>query len=216
MLPLDGPREVLILALLFVLCLLIGIAFRRFRATLLDERARRVDAEQTLTRTSALEALSRALSKAQTPAEVTYACLAELLPAVGVAAGALATVSDDGQQLVVAQSMGFADPESAARYAVPLTSRTFLTEVVRRQKTGAYTSRTDRAAAVAGLTLDPILDEAEAAMVLPLLVSGRVIGVIVLVQPQAVPTDWHEHELLIGAVNRVAPALHRAQQFERA
>jgi signal transduction histidine kinase len=216
MLPIDRPREVLILALLFVLCLLIGIAVRRFRATLLDERGRRVDAEQALTRTNALEALSRTLSKAQTPAEVTYACLSELLPAAGIAAGALASVSDDGIRLVVAQSMGFADPEAAARYSVPLTSRTLLTEVVRRQKTLAYASRADRSAALAGLTLDPMLEEAEAAMVLPLLVSGRVIGVIVLAQPQAVPADWHEHELLIGAVNRVAPALHRARQFERA
>ena len=216
MFPIDGRREAMILALLFVLSLLIGIAFRRFRASLLEERGRRVDAEQALTRTSALEALSRALSKAQTPAEVTYACLSELLPAAGVAAGAVATVTDDGQELAVAQSMGFADPESAARYSVSLTSRTLLTEVVRRQTTLAYTSRADRMTAFTGLALDAILEEAESAMVLPLLVSGRVIGVIVLAQPQAVSAEWHEHELLIGAVNRVAPALHRARQFAHA
>src|SRR4051812_15811745 len=168
MLPIGGPRDLLVVALLLLICLFLGVAVRRFRRTLLDERGRRVDAEQALTRTSALEALSRALSKAQTPAEVTYACLSELLPATGVAAGAVATVSDDGLQLGVAQSMGFADAEPAARYTVPLTSRTFLTEVVRRQTTLAYTSRIDRAAAVAGLTLDTILDEAEAAMALPL------------------------------------------------
>lgn len=216
MLPLDGPRGALVLALLFLLCLFIGVVLRRVRTTLLDERRRRVDAEQALTRTSALEALARALSKAQTPAEVTYACLSELLPAAGVAAGALAVVSDDGAHLTIAQSMGFADPEAAARYSVPLASKTLLTEVARRQTTLAFTSRSQRASALPNLTLDPILEDAEAAMALPLVVSGRVIGAIVLVQLQAGAASWDEHELLIGAVNRVAPALHRAKQFERA
>jgi signal transduction histidine kinase len=216
MLPIDGPGEVLVLALLFLLCLLIVLALRRFRATLLGERSRRIEAEQTLTRTGALEALSRALSKAQTPAEVTYASLSELLPAAGMAAGAIAAVSDDGSQLGVVQAMGYADSESAAHYTVALASKTVLTEVIRRQKTLAFTSRRQRSAALPDLTLDPILDEVEAAMVLPLLVSGRAIGVIVLSQPQAVPPNWGEHELLIGAVNRIAPALHRSKQFERA
>src|SRR4051794_18125576 len=216
MLPIGGPRDLLVVALLFLICLFLGVAVRRFRRTLLDERGRRVDAEQALTRTSALEALSRALSKAQTPAEVAYASLSELLPAAGVAAGAVAAITDDGNELAVMQAMGFSDADAAARYTVPLASRTLLTEVVRRQKALAYTSREQRPAALSDLALDPMLDEAEAAMALPLLVSGRVIGVIVLADPGSVPSKWDEHELLIGAVNRVAPALHRARHFERA
>ena len=216
MLPIAGSTEVLLLALLFLLCLLIIVALRRFRGTLRDERARRIEAEQTLTRTNALESLSRALSKAQTPAEVTYACLSELLPSTGAAAGALAVVSDDGNQLAVVQATGYPDPETAAHYAVAVSSKSVLADVARRQKTVAFTSRAERSAAIADLTLDPILEEAEAAIILPLLVSGRTIGVIVLSQPQADPSNWDEHELLVGAVNRTAPALHRAQRFERA
>src|SRR4051812_4717526 len=172
MLPIGGPRDLLVVALLLLICLFLGVAVRRFRRTLLDERGRRVDAEQALTRTNALEALSRALSKAQTPAEVSYASLSELLPALAVSAGAVASVADEGSQLAVVQAMGFADADAAARYTVPLTSRTVLTEVVRRQKTLAYTSRAQRPNAVPDLTIDPLLDEAEAAMALPLLVSG--------------------------------------------
>jgi signal transduction histidine kinase len=216
MFPIDGSRDVLMVALLLLICLFVGIVLRRFRRTLLDERGRRVDAEQALTRTSALEALSRALSKAQTPAEVSHATLSELLPAVGVAAGAVATVTDDGHELAVVQAMGFADPDAAARYTVPLASKTVLSEVVRRQKTVAYTSRTQRPPDLSDFTIDPILEDAEAAMALPLLVSGRVIGVIVLAELRSVSPKWDEHELLIGAVNRVAPALHRSRQFERA
>jgi signal transduction histidine kinase len=216
MLPIDRPAGALVLALLLLLGLLASIALRRFRRTLLGERTRRIEAEQTLTRTGALEALSRTLSKAQTPAEVAYACLSELLPAAGVAAGALAVVSDDGGQLVVVQAMGYADAESAGRYTVALASRTLLTEVVRRQKPLAFTSREQRSAALQDLALDPILDEADAAIVMPLLVSGRTIGVIVLAQPPGASPNWEEHELLIGAVKRTAPALDRAQRFERA
>jgi hypothetical protein len=172
MLPIAGSTEVLLLALLFLLCLLIVVALRRFRSTLRDERTRRIEAEQTLTRTNALESLSRALSKAQTPAEVTYACLSELLPSAGAAAGAVAVVSDDGNQLAVVQATGYPDPETAAHYAVALSSKTVLADVARRQKTVAFTSRAERSAAIANLTLDPILEEAEAAIILPLLVSG--------------------------------------------
>ena len=199
-----------------MLCVLIGVSLRRFRGTLLSERSRRIDAEQTLTRTGALEALARALSKAQTPAEVTYASLSELLPSAGFATGAIAVVSDDGSHLAVMQAMGYGDSESAAHYTVALTARTVLTEVVRRQKTLAFTSREERSTALADLTLDPILDQVDAAIALPLLVSGKAIGVIVLAQPQTVSANWQEHELLVGALNRIAPALYRAQRFERA
>jgi len=215
MLRIDGPGEALVLALFSLLCLLIGIALRRFHRTLLSERSRRIEAEQTLTRTGALEALSRALSKAQTSPEVAYACLSELLPAAGVASGAVAVISEDGSQLGVVQAMGYDGSESAAHYTVALASRTVLTEVVRRQKTLAFTSREQRSAALGDLALDPVLAEAEAAMILPILTSGRAIGAIVLAQPNAVSPDW-EHELPIGAVNRIAPALYRAKQFERA
>ena len=157
MLPVDRPAGALALALLLLLGLLASIALRRFRRTLLDERTSRIEAEQTLARTGAFEALARALSRAQTPAEVAYACLSELLPAAGVAAGALAVVSDDGQ-LVVLQAMGYADAESAGRYTVSLASKTVLTEVVRRQKPLALTSREHRSAALQDLALDPVLD----------------------------------------------------------
>jgi K+-sensing histidine kinase KdpD len=123
-------------------------------------------------------------------------------------------VSDDGNQLTVVQAMGY--PETSEHRAVALSSKSVLADVARRQKTVAFTSRAERSAAIADLTLDPILENAESGIIMPLLVSGRTIGVIVLSQPQAVPSNWDEHELLVGAVNRTAPALHRAQRFERA
>src|SRR5580765_6039311 len=169
MLPIAGSTEVLLLALLFLRCLLIIVGLRRFRGTLRDERTRRIEAEQTLTRINALESLSRALSKAQTSAEVTYACLGELLPTAGAAAGAVAVVSDDGNQLTVVQAMGY--PETSEHHAVALSSKSVLADVARRQKTVAFTSRAERSAAIADLTLDPILENAESAIIMPLLVS---------------------------------------------
>ena len=216
MLPIQGRTELVVLALLCLLCGLIAIALRRFRSTLRDERARRVDAEETLTRTTALESLSRALSKAQSPSEVIHACLSELLPATGAAAGAIAVVSDDGNQLALGQAMGYPDTHTATPYTVDMSSRTVFTEVVRRQKTMAFTSLRQRSTVVGDLALDPILDGSEAAIVLPLVVAGRTIGLIALSRPQSIASDWDDHDLLIGAANRTAPALHRAQRFERA
>jgi signal transduction histidine kinase len=215
MLPIQGRTELLVLAVLCLLCGLVAIALRRFRTNLRDERARRVEAEQTLTRTSALESLSRALSKAQTPNEVTYACLSELLAAAGAAAGAVAVVSDDGKQLAVVQAMGYADAPTATPYTVDVSAKTLLAEAVRRQKTIAFASPQHRSGVVGDLALDPILEGSEAAIVLPLVVSGRTIGTILLSRPASIAA-WDEHDLLIGAANRTAQALLRAQRFERA
>jgi signal transduction histidine kinase len=86
---------------------------------------------------------------------------------------------------------------------------------VRRQKPLAFRSRKLRTSTLRDLTIDPMLDEAEAAMVLPLLVSGRTIGVIVLTQPHVAAADWAEGELLVGAATRVAAALDRATRYAR-
>jgi len=216
MLPINRPAEALVFVLLLILTALICLALRRFRRSLVGERSRRLEAEVALERTSAFEALLRALSKAQTRAEVGHACLSELLPAASIASGVVAAVSEDDRELRVLTAMGYADSESAARYTVTLASKTVLTEVVRRQKPLAFSSRKLRSARLGDLTIDPILDEAEAAIVLPLLVTGRTIGVIVLTQPHVAAPDWAEGELLVGAATRVAAALDRATRFERA
>ena len=216
MLPINRPAEALVFVLLLILTALICLALRRFRLTLMGERSRRLEAEVALERTSAFDALSRTLSKAQTRAEVAHACLSELLPAASIAAGAVAAVNEDERELSVVTAMGYADSESAARYTVTLASKTVMTEVVRRQKPLAFSSRKLRSARLGDLTIDPILDEAEAAIVLPLVVTGRTIGVIVLTQPHVAAPDWAEGELLVGAASRVAAALDRATRFERA
>ena len=216
MLPINRPAEAVVFVLLLILTALICLALRRFRRSLIGERSRRLEAEVALERASAFDALSRALSKAQTRAEVAHACLSELLPAASIASGVVAAVGEDDRELRVMTAMGYADSESAARYTVTLASKTVLTEVVRRQKPLAFSSRKLRSATLGDLTLDPILDEAEAAIVLPLLVTGRAIGVIVLTQPHVAAPDWAEGELLVGAASRVAAALDRATKFERA
>src|SRR5258707_14036713 len=99
MLPIDRPAETLVFVLLLIRTPLLCIALRRSRRDLLGERRHRIDVEQTLARTGALDALGRALSKAQTRAEVAHACLSELLPAAAVASGAVAGVSEDEHQL---------------------------------------------------------------------------------------------------------------------
>jgi hypothetical protein len=158
----DRPADGLGLSLFVLVSLLVGFAMRGLHRALRSERRHRTEAERALRRTSALESLTRALSKAQTPAEVTQASLSELLAAAGAAAGAVALVNNEGNQLDVAQAMGHRDP-AAARYSVALASRTLLTEVVRRQSPLTFVSQEDRRGGFPDLSLDPMLEDGEGA-----------------------------------------------------
>jgi signal transduction histidine kinase/ActR/RegA family two-component response regulator/two-component sensor histidine kinase len=211
-----GPAEAFGFSLFVFVILLVCAAMRGLRRTLQNERGRRNEAERALRQTSALEALARALSKAQTLAEVTQACLSELLPAVGAAAGAVALVSDDGRQLGVVRAMGYTNPEAATRYTVTLASKTVLTEVARRQTPLTFVSQEDRDIGLPDLSFDPLLDDGEGAIVMPLIVSGRAIGVVALSYQHPHSFDSDEPSFLMGAGQRTAQALDRAMRYERA
>jgi signal transduction histidine kinase len=197
-------------------CLLLCFAIGTLQRTLRRERDRRTEAERALTRTGALEALTRALSTAQTPAEVTNACLIELFPAIGAAAGAVALVDDDRSQLDVVQAIGYADSEAVMPYGVPLASKTVLTEVARRHAPLMFMSQEDRRGRFMDLASDPMLEVGEGGVILPLLVSGRAIGTVALSYSHPHSSDDDEHAFLMSAVHRTAQALDRAMRYERA
>jgi K+-sensing histidine kinase KdpD len=212
----DRPADAIGLSLFVLASLLVCVAMRGLRHALHAERRHRADAESALRQTGALEVLTRALSKARTPAEVTAACLSELLP-TGIAAGAVvALINDDGTRLDVVQAMGYTDPEAAAQYSVQLASNTVLTEVVRRHTPLTFVSQEERRAGFPDLILDPMLEDGEGAIVMPLLVSGRAIGIVALSYQDAHSPDGDERAFLMGGVQRTAQAFDRAVRYERA
>jgi K+-sensing histidine kinase KdpD len=211
----DRPVTAFAVSLFVFVTLLVCAAMRELRRTLRSERGHRNEAERALRQTRALEALTRELSKSQTVAEVTQACLSELLPAAGAVAGAVALVSDDERQLGVVQAMGYANCEAARLYTVMLASKTVLTEVVRRQTPLTFVSQEDRGGRFPDLSFDAPLDDGEGAIVMPLIVSGRAIGVVALSYQQPLSSDSDERSFLMGQ-DRTAQALDRAMRYEHA
>jgi signal transduction histidine kinase len=212
----DWPATAVSVSLLIAVIASLFLAIRAFRRTLRTERDRRAEAEHALSRTSALEALARALSKAHTSAEVTQACLSELLPAAAATAGAVALVNDRTGHLDIVQRVGFADSATATADSVPLASRTFLTEVVRRQIPLTFISEEDRRRTFPDLSLDSMLEDAQGAFVLPLLVAGRTVGVVALTFRNGRECSSDDRAFLMGAVQRAGLALDRAMRYERA
>ena len=212
----DRPADALVLSLFVLASLLVCVAMRRLHRALGNERSRRTAADIALKQAAVLEALARALSTTETPRDVMRACLTELLPAVGGTAGAVALANDDDSQLDVMLAMGYTDPETAARYSVPLASKTVLTEVVRRHAPLTFVSQELRRSGFPDVSLDPILEDGKGAVVLPLLVSGRAIGVVALICEQPRASGNGECAFLMGAVQRTAQALDRATRYERA
>jgi signal transduction histidine kinase/CheY-like chemotaxis protein len=212
----QNPAEAIGLLLLAAAGLLVCFAMRSLHRKRVQEQRGRIEAEGALRRTSQLEALATALSKARTTADVTDACLSELLAAVGAAAGAVALVDDDGGHLNIVGALGYTDPDVAACSRVPITARTLLTEAVRSHSHLIFLSQADRGLEFPALAIDPVLAEGQGGIVLPLLIPGRAIGAVAFCfqHPHSAGSD--EQEFLTGAIRRTALAFDRAQQYERA
>ena len=199
------PLAVLLCVLAGLLCL---VAFRLSRRVIVEQRRRR-EAERSLERTGQLEALAAALLKGRTSLEVSEASLAELLPATGASTAAIALATEDETELAVVHTVGF--PETAATPpAVPLAWQTLLTEAWRNQEDVIFASRADHHRSFAHLAADPLFDDCEAAIVLPLLVSDRALGVVALGFPRPHTSSAEERRFLASAAQHTAHALDRA------
>jgi len=208
-----------VMPLVVSLCVLAGLflclaAFRLSRRVVIEQRRRR-EAERSLERTSQLEALAAALLKARTSLEVSEASLAELLPAIGASTAAIALATEDETELAVVHTVGF--PETAATPpAVPLAWKTLLTEAWRNQEDVIFASRADHHRSFAHLAADPLFDDCEAAIVLPLLVPDRALGVVALGFPRPHTSSAEERQFLASAAQLTAQALDGAVRYEHA
>ena len=201
--------------LLVLATALAGLALLRLRRRVQIECRRRAEIEGALTLSGHLEALASALSKAQTPAEMTPAALSELLYALGASSGLIALVNDEGDHLDFASFMGYGDAAVPADRSIPLTSSTLLCAAVRERRSIALASQADRAERLGGLTLDPVLADAEATLIVPLNVAGRPLGAVALNFDSARSATDREQAFLASAAQRIAVALDRGHRYER-
>jgi signal transduction histidine kinase/ActR/RegA family two-component response regulator len=201
-------------------CVLAGLlvcvaAFRLRRRVVLEQHGRR-EAERLLERTSQLETLAAALLKGRTSLAVSEASLAELLPAIGASTAAIALATEDQTELAVVHTVGFPDM-AATPPAVPLAWKTLLTEAWRNQDDVIFASRADHHhRSFAHLAADPLFDDCGAAVVLPLLVSDRSLGVVSFGFRRPHTSSAEERQFLASAAQHTAHALDRAVQYEQA
>jgi len=217
----SAPTMWIAIAALTIAIVGTGIDVRRLRRRVQAEHGAKVQAEHALRKTSDLEAITAALSKAQTSSEVTHACLAELLHSLGAAAGAVALVSDisqtgrDGAPLEIVRAMGYGErQDDTSPASLSLDSRTIETEALRRHDTIAFTSRADRQRRLPEINDAAPLGGREAAVAVPLVVAGHAVGVVSLRFDRPRELAAEERELLTAVARRTAQAIDRARRYE--
>ncbi|MGE3704631.1 MAG: ATP-binding protein [Vicinamibacterales bacterium] len=208
------PSDILALALFALTGILISLSTRRLRRQAWSERHARAETERQLRHTALLEDLTAALSRAKTPADVSRACLVEVLHAANATAGALLAGSDDGTGYDVVTAVGLAAGPGPAQGIVTPGVRALVTEAVRGQELLVVDAHQP---ALHDLTRrDLTAGVYETAIVIPLSRAGRAGGAILLTfdAPRGVPDD--ERLFLLAVGSRTAQALDRAWLYEAA
>jgi len=211
--------NVVVLLLFVSLGLVVCLAISGFRQSVTRERQRRLEAEQRASRLGDVEALATLLLKAQTSLDICRAALPHLIQTTDASAGAIALVSDDehdGDSLEIMQSYGFSGAAVSASRVTPIPSNTLLTDALQRQKPVAFASQADRVRQFGPLGVDALLVASDSAMVMPLVASGRAIGVVALSEPHPRMALAGHRALLDGVVERIAYAVDRERRLARA
>ena len=196
--------------------LAVCLAISAFRRSRMQERNRRLEADQRAARLGDVEALATAVLKAQTSIEICRASLPHLIQTTDAAAGAIALMNDDEDRLEVLQSFGFSGAAVSASRSTVVPSSTLLVEALQRQKPVVFASQADRVRQYGQVGVDPLLVASDSAMVLPLIVSGRAVGVVALSEPHPRMGLAAHRALLDAAVERIAYAVDRERRLARA
>jgi signal transduction histidine kinase len=157
-----------------------------------------------------LQSLSSALSLASTLAEVADAVVAHAAAVFGAAGTVIARLTPDGTQLEIMQAGAMPDPIRDEWRRFDITAPAPLADVARTGRAIFLESRADWARAYPDLL--PLLDATgqHANAVMPLVVDGRVLGV--LGAAFNAPREFGEDERALAR----AVALQSAQALERA
>jgi K+-sensing histidine kinase KdpD/ActR/RegA family two-component response regulator len=195
----DEPASAVSLLLFTLVGLLISLAVRHFRLQAQAEQRARAAAEGQLRHTDQLQQLTAILSRAKVPGDVVQTCLPELLHAVEASGGSVVVLSDDGSQCERAFSIGDAQGDEKTP-EFPLSSNALLHRAVRHRELAV--ARSDK--------------EPRQTIGVPLVATGRAIGVVTLQfsEPRIIADD--EREFLLAAGRHTAHALDRARLFESA
>ena len=170
--------------------------------------------EESATRADRLQALSGALSMASTVDQVAEAVVANATAVFGAAGTVIARLTTDGQHLEIVRAGAMPDDIRDDWRRFPVSAPVPLAAVVRTGRAVFLESRADWAAQYPDLL--PLLEAAgqHANAVMPLVVDGRVLGVLGVAfnEPRTFEEDARALARIVAL--QCAQALERARLFE--
>jgi PAS domain S-box-containing protein len=178
------------------------------RADLLArEHAARLEAEDAVRRVARLQALTAALSRALTPAQVARIAVEHGLAALNAQYGLLALLTADGAQLETVQFEGYPADILANRRSVAINASDPLAQAVRNQALVTVETAEEHAAYSAA-------SDAGALIAVPLVVDERALGVLGLSFESLRHFSADDRSLMWALARQSAQALNRTQLYD--
>ncbi len=177
------------------------------------ERAARQAAEAAVNRTSRLQTVTAALAEAFLPTDVAEIVVYQSIQALGADAGAVYTVSADGQSLELVRAVGYAEVGLDEKRSLELARHLPLTDAAREQRAILIDSAAHWNEQYAPLT-DPHGSPIEGAWIaVPLELQGRLLGAMEL--STHTPRNFNEAErgFALTIARQCALALERSRLF---
>jgi PAS domain S-box-containing protein len=186
----------------------------KVRAVYAAERTARETAERSARRLEALQGATSQLTATLTPQEVADVVMRAAIPAVGGVRGSVACVSQDGAHLELIGSVGYS-AETLERYSrMPMSLAFPLADAVREGRALFFSDAEARAERYSHLRELLAENGAGAMASLPLVVAGRVLGVIGINWAEDRQFDADETAFLDSLAHQCAQALERARLYE--
>jgi PAS domain S-box-containing protein len=178
------------------------------------ERRSRKAAERAVERTSHLQSLAAELAEALTPAEVAAVAVAQGIASIGADAGALQLLVDDGRTLEVVSGHGSERSLVEGGWRrIPTDLRLPSTDALRTLEPVFVESDADIEASYAGAAESRPELRARAGAHIPLVVSGRALGVLYLGFDRPRRFSGAQRSFALALGRQCAQALGRAQLY---
>jgi PAS domain S-box-containing protein len=177
-----------------------------------EQRARRF-AEEAARRTTALQAVTAALSEAVTPDQVAEVMVERGILALGAVAGLMALVNEEGTQLEIVRSTGYPQEMLDRWHSFPLDAPLPLSDAVRTGVPVWLGSVADRERRYPDLAATLSLPDHAVAAV-PMRIEGRAVGGMVFRFEEPRAFDEHDTAFMIAIARQATLAMERARLFE--
>ncbi|HVF14516.1 MAG TPA: GAF domain-containing protein, partial [Acidimicrobiales bacterium] len=175
------------------------------------ERDARAAAEGAARRLAELQAVTAGLSQARTPEQVAEVIVERATGGTGAASGALCLLSEDGQTMEVARSMGYDEAAIARFRTFPLTSDLPAADALRTRRIVLMGSIAERDRLYPDLAGVPARNQAFA--IVPVFAGDDPVGAIALGWPEPRTFSDDDVRFLDAIGQQAGQALDRARYY---